>query len=254
MASVQQLTSTVAGACDAWLTPRLGMSFRPAAEPITTPDAKLGGQPAWLEAPRWPLSRTDGALMMFIGQFPVPQSDGRIAYLFMTAEDPGLRETWDPEAGENAVIIQPGGRVPDVVRTVDAATGPTLWTRGTTWDDEVPVELSVDLTSLDPATDGFLDAKAAEGDAERRGLYPDPYEEVDDSADTTRSYVGGTPVFWQPHLPPVPPGDMSWRFFLQLDGAEGVDDDPYALNFGGGTAYVFLSHDALEGRLTWDCS
>ncbi|WP_198012416.1 hypothetical protein [Promicromonospora sukumoe] len=250
---MQQLTSKVAGACDAWLTPRLGMFFRPAAEPITTAEAKLGGQPVWLETPQWPLSRTDGAPMMFIGQFPVPQSDGRIAYLFMSAEGSGLRETWDSEAGENAVIIQPGGRVPDVVRTADTATGPTLWTRGPTWDDEVPVELHVDLTPLDPATDRILDAKVAEGDAERRGLYLDPDEEVDESADVTRSYVGGAPVFWQPHLPAVPPDSMSWRFFLQLDGAEGIDDDPYALNFGGGTAYVFLSRYTLEGRLTWDC-
>ena len=121
---MQQFPSTVAGACDAWLTPRLGLSFRPAAEPITTPDAKLGGQPVWLEAPQWPLSRTDGAPMMFIGQFPVPRSDGRIAYLFMTAEDPGLRETWDSEAGENAVIIQPGGRVPNVARTARAVPRP----------------------------------------------------------------------------------------------------------------------------------
>ena len=60
-------------------------------------------------------------------------------------------------------------------------------------------------------------------------------------------------MFWQPHLPSVPPGTTSWRFFLQLDGAEGIDDEPYALNFGGGTAYVFLSLDTLEGRLSWDC-
>ena len=150
------------------------MSFRPAAEPITTPDAKLGGQPVWLEAPQWPLSRTDGALMMFIGQIPVPQSDGRIAYLFMTAEDSDLRETWDPEAGENAVIIQPGGRLPDVVRTADAATGPTLWTRGTTWDDEIPVELHVDLTSLDPATDGVLDGEGRRGRRRTARAYPTP--------------------------------------------------------------------------------
>jgi hypothetical protein len=28
---------------------------------------------------------------------------------------------------------------------------------------------------------------------------------------------------------------------------------PYALNFGGGTRYAFISADGLKGRFFWDC-
>jgi hypothetical protein len=46
----------------------------------------------------------------------------------------------------------------------------------------------------------------------------------------------------------------AWRFFFQLDGCEGWDDDePYTLNFGGGTGYAFISEDGLEGRFYWNC-
>jgi hypothetical protein len=44
-----------------------------------------------------------------------------------------------------------------------------------------------------------------------------------------------------------------WRFFFQLDGREGWDGGPCALNFGGGTRHAYLSHDEREGRFLWDC-
>jgi hypothetical protein len=46
----------------------------------------------------------------------------------------------------------------------------------------------------------------------------------------------------------------SRRFFFQLDGDDGWGPgDRYALNFGGGTGYGFLSQDRCEGRFFWDC-
>jgi hypothetical protein len=86
-------------------------------------------------------------------------------------------------------------------------------------------------------------------DAARRGV---SMEEDSDRADVgCRSYVGGEPLFWQPWTP-VELG-ASWRFFFQLDGAEGWGEDAFALNFGGGTGYAFLSQDQREGRFFWDC-
>jgi hypothetical protein len=61
--------------------------------------------------------------------------------------------------------------------------------------------------------------------------------------------VGGRPKFFQPYIELA--GD--WRFFFQLDDCEGWGDDLYALNFGGGTGYAFLSPDEREGRFYWDC-
>ncbi|WP_432825170.1 hypothetical protein [Dactylosporangium sp. CA-092794] len=50
------------------------------------------------------------------------------------------------------------------------------------------------------------------------------------------------------------PIEAGWRFFFQLDGGDGSGpEDPYALNFGGGTGYAFVSPDRREGRFFWDC-
>ena len=41
---------------------------------------------------------------------------------------------------------------------------------------------------------------------------------------------------------------------LQLEDGEGWDGEPYALNFGGGYGFLFLSADDREGAFFWDCS
>jgi hypothetical protein len=95
----------------AWLAPRLQMAFRPAASPVCGPVAKLGGQPTWLERPCWPWSAGLRAPMMFVGQFPLPGDNVPMAYLFITDDPDATAETFDPESGENALLVQPGGRV-----------------------------------------------------------------------------------------------------------------------------------------------
>lgn len=229
----------------AWLKPRRQMVFVPVAAPITDVRAKLGGQPVWLDQAQWPLSRTDGEQMMFIGQFPIPGGVERMAYLFMT-DDGGLYPTWGAEDGENALIVQPGGRVPVFIETVESATGPSLWKRGPEWDAGPPVELRVDLVPLDTEVERGLELEADYCEAERNG-FPAQFPERVTLA--PRSYVGGRPVLWQPHLPMPVTGN--WRFFFQIDGFD--DWGEPALSFGGGTGYAFLSRDCLEGRFAWDC-
>ncbi|MEO3745066.1 hypothetical protein [Plantactinospora sp. B5E13] len=242
-----------AGPVDAWLLPRLQMRFRPVSTAADPPVARLGGQPAWLATPTWPLSRALNSPMRFVGQFPVPGPESRIAYLFVADDDNGMVETFEPEAGENALLVQPGGVVPDFVTVTDAATGPSLWRRGATWQDRVPVQLAVDLTPMDPAAEAVLDAEIDRRQAEDGDLLDD-LSDLDGSATDPippYSYLGGRMHLWQPHLPQLA-GD--WRFFFQLDGGEGQGpDDPYALNFGGGTGYALLSPDRREGRFFWDC-
>jgi hypothetical protein len=229
---------------DVLFADRLELSFRPVDAPISEPRAKLGGQPVWLDTPAWPVSRMLGTPMCFVGQFPIPGSGGRIAYLFIT-DDPDA-PTFEPEAGENALLVQPDGHLPEFLAVTGAATGPSLWRRGANWDDHVPVELQVDIAELGEAEERALDAEIAAQEAEIAGL---DLEIPDTDVLTPRSYVGGKPCFWQPNIVLAPP----WRFFFQLDGAEGWDDDPYALNFGGGTGYAYLSQDGNEGRFYWDC-
>jgi hypothetical protein len=80
-----------------------------ASSPVKEPVTKFGGLPVWVDQPAWPSSRSTGKPMLFIGQiviepelFGVPE--GRMAYLFMSGGEGG--ETWSPDSGENAVIIQ----------------------------------------------------------------------------------------------------------------------------------------------------
>ncbi|MGW5094319.1 hypothetical protein ACWEQ1_18385 [Streptomyces nodosus] len=101
------------------------MEFAPAAAPVREAVTKLGGQPVWLAEPEWPLSRATGAPMRFLGQFSL--AGGGLGYLFMTGDDGGVSVdgTWDPEGGENALLVQPGGRLPGFVTVESRAEGPT---------------------------------------------------------------------------------------------------------------------------------
>jgi hypothetical protein len=110
------------------------MVFSHADEPIDEWWTKLGGQPVWLEEPQWPLCRQHERPMGFIGQFRLPGRRTRVAFLFM---DDRSEESWRPEGGENALIVQPG-RVPPFVRTTGAAVG-----------DSLVRELSVDLEATE---------------------------------------------------------------------------------------------------------
>jgi uncharacterized protein YwqG len=78
------------------------------------PKTKFGGQPNWLENSQWPISPELEGPMMFIAQIALgdvfPEHEGKMAYIFMTEDDDEYIDgTWEPDGGENAVIIQPSG-------------------------------------------------------------------------------------------------------------------------------------------------
>ncbi len=233
------------GPTDAWLKPRLQMSFRPAAAPIRDVVAKLGGQPVWLDEPFWPTSQAFGTPMTFVGQFPISGPEPRMTYLFVTEDEWAVAETYDPDGGENAVIVQPGGRIPRFLAGTATTDGPSLWRHGATWAEKVPVEFHIDMSALCGADDRALEEEIAWNEAARNGIFRDPPQH---GRLPPRSYVGGMPLFWQADVRVPGP----WQFFFQLDGGEGWGDEPYALNFGGGTGYAFLSPDEKEGRFYCD--
>lgn len=236
------------GPYDAWLTPRLEMTWRTSATRIVDSVAKIGGQPVWLDKPFWPVSAASGVPMTFVGQFPLPGPKARMSYLFI-AQDDDTTLTFEPESGENALLVQPGGRVPSFVTGIGAGTGPSLWRRGTTWTERVPVELYVDAHPADLTTQRAVEREAARQASARREELLDLDGDRDEDWVSCRSYMGGPPLFWQPWTTHI---DPSWRFLFQLDGAEGIEEDAYALNFGGGTGYAFLTADEREGRFLWD--
>lgn len=120
-------------------------------ENATTPGlpvTRLGGQPSWLTGPAWPLSSELGEPMRFLGQVELRSDPLTLAYVFMTQGDEDVDDTFVPDGGENAVVIQPGGADPVGVALTAAATGPTLED-----DDDAPVELVVRAAQEDEATE-----------------------------------------------------------------------------------------------------
>lgn len=98
---------------------------------------KFGGQPDWLEEPAWPVSYAwDNRPLKFIGQvrlndFYPELEELTLAYIFLTQpenrEDPFFDpDIIFPDEGENAILIQPNGKIPEYVNTEEFRTGPTV--------------------------------------------------------------------------------------------------------------------------------
>lgn len=227
------------------MSTRNTIKFRTAGSPITNTVTKFGGQPTWLEEPQWPISMALDSPMRFICQIKLtddlfPGCEGKMAYIFMTEDDEYVDETWEPDGGENAVIIQPRGEPQVKVRNI--ATGPTLQNyvkiEGQDHLQPINVELSVDLTvTEDPQ---FISETArfelSEEDGER---YCNQLE---------GNKIGGTPGFLQGD---EFPGDKSeWRLLMQLDSC----DVPFSINFGdSGISYAFINKEGTIGKFLWQC-
>ncbi|MEV6949542.1 hypothetical protein AB0N07_48125 [Streptomyces sp. NPDC051172] len=191
--------------------------FVPAEGAVREAVTKVGGQPVWLEEPQWPLSRETGRPMEFLGQFAL--EGGRLAFLFMTGDEREYVDgTWEPEGGENALVIQPGGRVPDFVTVERRAEGPSAGR------DHLPRHVD-----------------SGEGSGEHSNEEEDrrPWQ-----------FLGGPGV--EPHWlqGDETPGD-GWQLVVQLDSGK----LPFDVNFGdAGVGYAFLSPDGKEGRFLWQCT
>lgn len=207
------------------------ITFKPVDQPIKDPVTKFGGQPNWITKPEWPLSRSTGQPMCFIGQIEIPDSvnsgEQKMAYIFMT-DDADVDGTWDPELGENAVILQPAPFEPSV-ETQAITDGPTVMTAqdsppgffGKLRGEKpkrinVPIEYEVELT-------------------------PHTFDEED-----LQSRVAGEPLWLQYD---ETPDEGNWSFLAQIDSVV-----PFYVNFGDcGVAYVLVREDGQHARFIWQC-
>lgn len=225
------------------------ITYREVTEPITEPVTKFGGQPVWIEEPQWPLSREYGTPMQFICQIALPSDlfgdlGARMAYLFKTDDlqyDGPFPATFDPEGGENALVLQPGEVWAGP--SLPLREGPSLYRRSHRsgrWE-QTPCEFAVELR---PGVD--LDAEAWD-------VYPH-------DKDANNAYwaailedkVGGIPV-------PTPFGPRfssdldEWRLLLQLNAKDNAGNgDPFFLNLSyDGVGYAFLTSDGRRGKFLW---
>lgn len=217
----------------------LHLKFVQVAEPVTALVTKFGGQPVWLESAAWPVSRSTGQPMVFVGQIRIPDfinphGDLRMAYIFMTL-DPDVDNTYDPNGGENSVIIQ---KADFQMQPVAAAQGPSLLFANFVSDKVnllLPCEFLVECTLVD---DGIYIAEA-----EFQDLPNDEYERIRDLWSYDK--IGGNPHWYQNEEFPYAPA----KLLLQL-GDDGV---PFFVNFGCGIAYVFTDESVQEAKMLWQC-
>jgi uncharacterized protein YwqG len=225
------------------MIPRASITFVPTQVRISGFVTKFGGQPTWCEKPQWPVSRLTGQPMMFVCQISLdvalfPGTTGRMAYVFINNED-GAEIAWDPEGGENAVIVQPGINLMPVS---PRATGPSLFERVEQRENDrivrEPREFAVALAlSEDPPF---------RSEVERESWSHEQYKTY--AARLSGNKIGGTPIFLQSDE--FPKGD-GWRLLLQLDSV-GV---PFWINFGdAGIGYAFLNSAGSAGKLLWQCA
>ncbi|GGD46852.1 hypothetical protein [Paenibacillus nasutitermitis] len=230
-------------------------------EPLNSLKTKFGGQPVWITEPQWPLSSGwDNRPMMFVGQieldkelFDDPSNSGsasdsagseasktaesgadqeqRIAYIFVTHSVSGEEgffdpDIIDPDGGENAVIIQPGGKL--LVKTVPLENGPTLWDdNGQAYEGRLQLKQEQDPDFID--SESYLQLSEDEQRA---------YSDVVDG-----DKIGGVPYFFQGD---GWPDDSRWHLLLQLH----ANFKPFSLNIGSApTLFVFVSEDLTTGKL-----
>ncbi|MFJ8015845.1 hypothetical protein [Streptomyces sp. NPDC096339] len=241
---ISRATGLAEGPYDEAFLPRLQMSLRAPDGPVTEPVSKFGGQPVWLEEPAWPVHPTTGEPLVFIAQFRVPGDEVRLAYLFLEEDDQVMGSR--PESGEAVVLVQPGGRLPRFAALGGPETrGRTLW-RWSSDETEIPVEWLIDLAPMPPDLDRAADEHAA-FHRFMRGEGPD----ADPSEDERPTdFQGGTALYPNSRTFGV---EDPWQFLCQFEDRGEAEDDPFFLNFGYGTGFVFLSPDRLEGRFFSDC-
>lgn len=212
---------------------------------IQEPVTKFGGQPVWLGEAQWPLSKSTGNPMRFICQIAIPEDvfgpcAAKMAYVFITDEGANYVDgTWEPDGGENTVILQPGSTS---FPTKPLKDGPTIYQMVKKMFKKLlvpqPCEFCVNMeSSEDP---DFVDEKERlKWDDCKWGHYAETLD---------GNKIGGTPIFLQNT---EFPGPGNWKLLLQLDSTR----IPFYLNFGdSGIGYIFLSEDLTVGKFLWQCA
>lgn len=197
----------------------------------STPPAKFGGQPDWIDEPSWPLA-ADGRPLVFLGQLPLIGSPVRTAYIFVNADDHAT--TFKPLTDGNAVVIQPGGA--SHLPTAPMIQGPALFigvgnggrfrriNKSRRYQRYIRME-----ESADPPTWTWPDP-------------PDGARVRDQHGDWNK--IGGTPRFLQAEE--WPPGD-GWRFAFQFSA------DWAGRELGDGAECYGFVRDDGTGAFLWQC-
>ena len=181
--------------------------------------------------------------MQFICQVQLSEElfgsqDARMAYIFMTNDDEYVDGTWEPDGGENAVVLQPGKTSIAVQPT---AEGPTLYrmVKKLFKSRRVPRPCEFGISgSMSDDPDFVPESQMTSWSEEQWNAYANKL---------AGNKIGGNPIFIQGD---EYPGPGNWRLLLQLDSTA----VPFDVNFGdAGVAYAFLSEDGSSAKFLWQC-
>jgi uncharacterized protein YwqG len=137
-------------------------------------------------------------------------------------EDADVENTYDPDGGENAVIIKEIDYNKISRKDLYQAKGPIFA------KEYRPIFVYKEEPSF---TEGDWD----------ESQYEEYYQNVDGSK------IAGSASFIQRDIPEF---DDRLRLLLQLDSSE----TPFEVDFGGGgVGYVFINEDCTKGKFLWQC-
>jgi uncharacterized protein YwqG len=224
---------------------RKTIEFHEAGSPILEPITKFGGQPNWLEESQWPVSKELNIPMRFICQIKLTKDlfqgcVGKMAYIFMTDDEEYVDGTWEPNGGENAVIIQPNGK--PQVKVQNFASGPSLqnFVEVVGKDRLQPIDVELAVNFVESEDPEFIE------ETQRFEMNEAESEKYSDSLSGNK--IGGTPGFLQGDE--FPSDEEDWQLLMQLDSC-GV---PFSINFGdSGIGYAFINRDGTIGKFLWQC-
>ena len=193
------------------------------AQTASFSETRFGGLPV-AEKPQefeWPCCAYCKLPMQFLGKIA---SGNRLYQIFMCQNDPGVCEEWSPDDGGNKVVVTP-------LTTLASVSSPA---EGETTRAE---EYAAHLVTVD----------ANDYEAARKKFTEDnnmSYRQI-------LGQMGGSPFWLQgDDTPTCDLCQKPMHFLAQLE--EGPDNKT-AMNFGGGSAYVYKCDCGDCAKFLWQC-
>lgn len=198
-------------------------------EKASTGETNFGGQPDWLTTPEWPVSKATGRPMRFICQInlqsiEMQDIEAKMAYLFMTDDEEYVDGTWEPDGGENAIVLQPMNN--KSIAEVHS-WGPTLYEM-------------IEIPGKDKLEPRDFECSVELDELRESDLQSDELE--------IKNKLGGHPDFLQFE---EYPSDEKWHLLIQLDSTS----VPFYINFGdAGVGYGFINEEGTIAKFLWQCA
>ncbi len=211
--------------------------------PITRPITKFGGQPVWLEEPRWPLSAYHGKSIPFMCQIKLEPDlfgtiDATMAYVFK-----------DPDGDDMATVLQPGniiarhdlyGQEGDFPLFAVQENGPTLTktipTQESPFYQKVEIECTVKLQAGEDSPYAYDEERGSWSQEKENRYY----------SKTIGYKIGGSPCIFDDEFVPEDLHEQ-WNLLLQMRNPEEDETEaPFADSFGELTCWWYISKDGRQ--------